>query len=250
MVTHRPSSEREVQAIVGGVVAQSFRNRGIGSELVEWSLTRATEKLRSAQAGLPRVIRAFAYDWQRELLLFFAKHEHTPARYYDEMLLPLDQPVAVAPRGFEIAAFTMDRSEDARVAANVGFVDHWGSTPMDEPTWKHWLSESTTRLELSYLAVCNDEVIGVLMSAHYPNDQRLHGRREGWIESLSTVREWRNRGVASALIASACNAFLDVGFTHAALGVDTKNPTGAAGLYSRTGFVVDRRQVECRLEVL
>ena len=171
-------------------------------------------------------------------------------RYYDEMLLPLDQQFVVEAHGFEIEIFSWDRGEEARVARNVSFTDHWGSVPVDAETWKHWMMEPTTRLEMSYSAVRDGAVIGVLVSAHYPEDETLHGRSEGWIESLSTVRDWRHRGVASALIASACNAYLDAGFTHAALGVDTENPTGATGLYSQTGFISDRRQVECRSEVL
>lgn len=250
MVTHRPSVERENQAVVNGVVAALYRTQGIGTELFEWGLSRATEKLRSAAPGLPRFIRVFAYDWQEDLLAFYAKHRLGPVRYYDEMVLPLGELAVVKAGDFDVEVFSLDRSDEARIAHNLSFADHWGSVPVDAESWKHWMMEATTRLEMTYLAVTGGTVIGVLVSEHYPEDERLRGRREGWIAALATVSGWRNRGVASALISTACNAYIDAGFTHAALGVDIENPTGATGLYSHLGFVSQRREVECRLAVV
>ena len=55
MVIYWPSTERENQATVNGVVAAPHRNQGIGTELFEWGLSRATEKLRSAEEDLSTV---------------------------------------------------------------------------------------------------------------------------------------------------------------------------------------------------
>jgi ribosomal protein S18 acetylase RimI-like enzyme len=250
VVTHRPSNVRQNNATVGGVVAAPYRDQGIGSELFLWGLNRATEKLRSADHDLPRNIRAFAYDWQDEPKSLFGKNGLNAVRYYDEMIKILQGPTGTETEGFDIVVFEERRSEAVLESLNAGFEDHWGSTPIDEATWQQWLQETTTRLDLSYLAIADDSVIGVLISAFYAGDEAMHGRREGWIESLSTIREWRNRGVASALIATACNAYIDEGLTHAALGVDTENPTGAAGLYRRAGFESERILVEYQREVV
>ena len=44
-------------------------------------------------------------------------------------------------------------------------------------------------------------------------------------------------------------AFLEDGLDHAALGVDTDNPTGAYGLYQRLGFLQRHRSVTHQLTI-
>ncbi|MGI8867321.1 MAG: GNAT family N-acetyltransferase [Mycobacteriales bacterium] len=53
---------------------------------------------------------------------------------------------------------------------------------------------------------------------------------------VGTAREWRGRGVASALIAASLQAARDNGIGIVSLGVDRENPTGAVGVYERMGF--------------
>ena len=50
------------------------------------------------------------------------------------------------------------------------------------------------------------------------------------------LREWRHRGIGSALIERSLRAFAAEGLTHAMLGVDTENQTGAVALYRALGF--------------
>ena len=53
---------------------------------------------------------------------------------------------------------------------------------------------------------------------------------------MSVRRPWRRRGLASALILSACVALRERGMTEAALGVDSESLSGALGMYERLGF--------------
>jgi mycothiol synthase len=55
--------------------------------------------------------------------------------------------------------------------------------------------------------------------------------------------------VASALLETSFNAFLDAGMTHSMLGVDSENPTGAFGLYEGLGYEVLHGSVISQLEV-
>ena len=69
------------------------------------------------------------------------------------------------------------------------------------------------------------------------------------IHNLGTLREWRKRGVASALITWSLHAFAQNGFTHAMLGVDADNPTSAAHLYRDLGFELERRSTTREVEL-
>ena len=91
--------------------------------------------------------------------------------------------------------------------------------------------------------------MAICLNHAYPEDDELTGRREAWIESLGTVRDWRRRGVASALIAASLATFAADGFTHALLGVDSDNPTGAAHLYRALGFERQRRSITHQIEI-
>lgn len=106
-----------------------------------------------------------------------------------------------------------------------------------------------TRLDVSVMAFAGAELVGISLNDHYPDDEEVTGRRDGWIQSIGVLRSWRGRGVASALIAASLRAFADAGFTHAMLGVDTDSPSAAPRLYRRLGFATVHRSVTFEREV-
>ena len=173
-----------------------------------------------------------------------------PVRYGAELLRDLDDlPTVPDPEGVAIVAWDPARSEAARVATNDAFADHWGSTPRDAAAWQHVLESHGNRPDLSFLATAGDRVVGVCRNAHFPSDEAVTGRREGWIGAVSVVRHFRRRGIASALVARSLRAFRDAGFTHSILGVDSENPTGAYRIYERLGYRPLYRTVTHQLEV-
>ena len=88
------------------------------------------------------------------------------------------------------------------------------------------------------IAWAGDTVVGQVKS--YINQRRNaeRGYRRGYAEYISTHREWRNRGIAGALLAMSLREIRDRGMTEAALGVDTNNPGGAFQLYTGLGFML------------
>jgi ribosomal protein S18 acetylase RimI-like enzyme len=88
-----------------------------------------------------------------------------------------------------------------------------------------------------------------LVSARYEADDELLGRRDAWIDILSTLRAWRGRGVGSALIIEALHAYRDADLTHASIGVDSDNPSGAARLYRALGFEPIQRTIAHQIEL-
>lgn len=238
-IYHRPSGEREERAFLFGGVSGRHRRAGIGTKLLGWQIERARALLDngSAPGALPRFVRAMTYDFQGETLALYARHGLEPVRWSDEMLRDLASlPEPFEPQGIELVPWVPARSEEARLATNAAFADHWGFTPRDAAAWAHEVAAFGKRLDLSWLALEAGRVVGVCRNAHFPADEAVTGRRDGWIDQVSVLRTHRGRGIASALLVRSLHAFRGAGLTHGMLGVDRDNPTGAYSLYERLGF--------------
>lgn len=116
------------------------------------------------------------------------------------------------------------------------FRDHWGYVEQGEADWERWLTSPHWDPSLWQVAWAGDRVVGQVRTYVDEAENRRLGIRRGWTEDISTARDWRGRGIASALICSSLESLRERGFTEAALGVDTENPTGAFRLYQGLGY--------------
>ncbi|HUO45935.1 MAG TPA: GNAT family N-acetyltransferase [Acidimicrobiia bacterium] len=249
-IWHRPSGEREERVYLLGAVDPDQRHRGIGTALFTWQRGRAEEKLGAVVGELPRYIRTQAYDFEESAIRLYERQGMAVVRYQDELLRPLTNlPPLPQVEGITIIPWDQTFSEQARRVNNDAFADHWGSTPRDQMAWEHDLAASGSRLDLSFLALDNEQVVGLTLNAHFPDDELVTGRLDGWIFQLSVARPHRGRGIASGLILSSLHAFEKAGFDHAALGVDSENLTGAYRLYGRLGFRRMTRSIVHQIEL-
>ncbi len=249
-VWYRPSTVREHRAYLFGGVDPEWRRRGVGTAVFAWQLQRARQLVTEAEPNLPRVVRTASWDWLEDAIALYERFGLEPVRYNDVLSRSLDEPIpATAIDGAEVVPWGEVDSEQVRKAHNEAFADHWGSTPIPRESWEHMGSASDFRPDLSFVALAEGDVVGYARNAVYPEDWETIGRKEGWVEQLGVRRSWRRRGVASTLLAASMNAFLEDGLDHAALGVDTDNPTGAYGLYQRLGFVPRHRSVTHQLTI-
>lgn len=244
-VSHRLSEGDFARALLGGGVATAHRGRGIGTELLAWAVTRAVTRLADAAQDLPAQLWCFAYQQQADRQDLLTAAGFGVERYFHEMLRPLtDQDRGPsAPDGVRIVPYSKELDRQVHAVEVEAFNDHWGSIPMSEELWATFMTAESTRLDLSYLAMVGDEVVGLSINAHYAADETVSGRREGWIDSLGTKRAWRKKGIATALLEKSFEAFEKEGFSHATLGVDSTSPTGAAELYSNVGFAPVRTEL-------
>ncbi len=251
-----PATVRLLRCYLFGAVAPDRRERGVGRALMSWSIERARERLRDAPAGLPTCIRAEAAETATATQRLFERCGMAPVRWFEELLRPLDDlPDLVAPDGVAVVPWPAADADGPLTDAallevrNASFEDHWGSTPTPPEGWHQQVRGFGGRPDLSRVAVelASGRPVGVCVNQRYEADDELVGRREGWIAILGTLREWRGRGVASALVASSLHAFAGAGLTHAAIGVDGDSPTGAARLYRQLGFVPTSRRITFEL---
>lgn len=67
-----------------------------------------------------------------------------------------------------------------------------------------------------------------------------HNRR-GWLKDLAVHEPARGAGLGTSLVRHGLHAYEQRGVERVGLKVDERNPTGAADLYAREGFIVDQR---------
>jgi ribosomal protein S18 acetylase RimI-like enzyme len=248
---HLPSDVREERCYVFGNVAPPFRQQGVGTELMRWAMGRAEQQLRSSGRSLPRFIRVDRLDHVVGAHALYRSMGMTPVRYHEELLRSLDDlPPVTVPVGARIVPWPVDRTDELRAVKNEAFADHWGSTPTSDEHWRQLTEGSFSRPDLSSAVLDeHDRIVALCLVTRFPEDDELLGRRDAWIDKLATVREWRGRGLASALVAHSLQMFRADGLTHASIGVDADNPTGAARLYKALGFCTQHRSTTSQLEV-
>ena len=248
---HLPSEIREERCYIFGAVDPELRGRGAGTALMRWGIDRATEQLWSSGRDLPRYVRADADARVVSAHHLFARMGMREVRYTDNLRRPLtDLPPAPALPGVRIVPWPVERSEEIRAAKNEAFADHWGSTPTSPHHWAQMTIGFGARLDLSFVALDDDDrVVAHCLNSRFEADDEVTGRREAWIDNLGTLREWRGRGIASALIAHSLHAFARDGLTDASISVDSENPTGAARLYRSLGFEPSARSITHEIEL-
>ena len=149
------------------------------------------------------------------------------------------------PAGYEFRPYHESMGSAVLDAHNRAFGgDHPNFTPWTETMWKQWVTGSHTfRPAMSVVVVPSgsEQVVGYVTTQEFEGYQQATGRREAYVGKVGTLREHRGRGIAAALLGRCLQTYADAGYDEASLHVDSQNPTGALGVYERTGFAVESR---------
>lgn len=233
-----PSETKEERCYVFGGVLPDFRKNGVGTALMTWAVKHGEQLLQSTGRTIPKFLRAQVSRLNESAAKLFAQFQLQPVRFEEDLIIDLDSIHAPQPAAnYSIIPWSNSRNAEAHSVKDLAFRDHWGSTPTSDENWEKLVTGSTARTEHSFFAVAPaDKIIGLLLTHRYESDDELLGKKIGWIDKLCTLSEFRNQAVAKNLIAHALAKYKAIGLTHAALTVDTQNPTGAHGLYSKLGF--------------
>jgi hypothetical protein len=66
------------------------RGTGVGRALLGWTIERASEQLRGSGNEVPKFIRVHRFDYLDSAHRLFRRMGFKPARYFDELIRPLD----------------------------------------------------------------------------------------------------------------------------------------------------------------
>jgi mycothiol synthase len=229
--------------LLDGAVLPEVRGRGIGRALHALLEERAATRTEALPDHQPVWLDSWAPDGNSAFVCLIEDAGYATVRHFFEMLKKdLGRAVEVdLPAGLELRPVVqadMRRIFDAEAEA---FQDHWGRRDWSDEIFAEHMADPDLDPTLWRVAWDGDEVAGVVSAFIISDENATLGLQRGWLDHVAVRRPWRRRGVAAALILSACVGLHERGMTEAALGVDSASLTGALGLYERLGFAVHRR---------
>ena len=240
-----PSETKEERCYIFGTTKPEFRGNGVGTAVLQWATEHGESLLRSTNRTIPKYLRSDMSTTNTTAGELFHSFNMNAVRWNEDLIIDLNEsPEVFVSPGYSVIPWDSARDEEARTVKNLAFMDHWGSTPTNKEGWEQLVHGSTAKLDQSFFALDqNEKIIGLLLSHRYESDDETLGKRIGWIDKLATLSEHRGKAVGKSLITHALSAYRRDGLTHAALDVDTENPTGAYGLYTAVGFSTFRGSV-------
>jgi len=224
-----------------GSVLPRWRGQGIGRRLLaEAQLAAARHAARRPEpAPATTTLRAFVGETDHDARRLLEHDGYGIARYAFSMVRPTlaDPPRVSLPEGIELRQATRAERLPIGRAMNEAFADHWGMAAYsDEDARAFFEHPLFGQVDAWQVAWDGDRPVGGVLGFVNEEENTLLGRRRGYTENIWTVREWRGRGIATALIGANLRFLAARGMTEAALMVDTQSLTGALGLYEKVGF--------------
>jgi ribosomal protein S18 acetylase RimI-like enzyme len=156
----------------------------------------------------------------------------TRRRTFWEMTGPVTDAARISP---SVPGLTITAPADPRVlhaVLNKALQGHWGFTPVSFDDWMEVLP-STPGYDPSlwYLAEIDGvAAAGMILSRRVQEDDALY------VQELATLEEFRRRGIASALLATAFQQAANENLSRLSLHVDSENSHDAPALYRNAGL--------------
>jgi mycothiol synthase len=209
---------------------------GLEAQLLDWVEARARTIAADHDAPDRRLDAEATDDTPRQQLL--VDRGFVPASRWGFMVRDLTAvPDCPLPDGLAIRPVAEDQLRAIWEAQADALRDDPDFVEQTDEDWERFRDEAGHGTELWQIAWDTDRVVGQVRTRPAASaDNERRGRRRAWTEDISTRREWRRRGVASALICASLHQLAALGYDEAALGADFDSPTRARQLYERLGY--------------
>jgi len=222
-----------------GFVDPAWRRCGIGGAMLTWNEQRLRE-IAMNHTAQQKVFRSWSDGEDDSNRALLEANGYTPITFGAEMARGIDGdlPEAPLPPGLEIRPVEQAHLRRIWEADAEAFRDHWGARQPSEADWEAFLDRPFTDITLWRVAWEGNRVVGQVRSFINTDENQEYGRLRGYTENISTIKEWRGKGVARALICESMRSLRERGMEEVGLGVHTENPTGAFHLYSSLGYQI------------
>ncbi|MFD5250590.1 GNAT family N-acetyltransferase [Amycolatopsis sp. NPDC058340] len=248
-IRYKPSAEEIHRVFLDGGVHPAYRRRGIGGALVDAGVAAAKVVHALHHPGAKLVVDVNRPERIAGLAELVRSRGFVPVRYFQRMEHSLTaSDVTALPDGFVVEPWSERNDEDFRTVRNAAYRDHWGAVPMPAELWRNKITNQTFQPEASFLLRRAGSAVGMLVTMWWEADTEATGVRDAHFMAIGTLREYRRRGVASALMGHALRAVAEQGYDRASLNVDSADPSGAFGVFEKAGFVPTMRYVRWALE--
>lgn len=236
-----------------GQIDPTHRGRGVGRALIVGAQA-ALEIVRNAAAdpaGTTAGVHSWLFAGNASAIALLEANGYRRLRYIVEMTRRLDEvPTIALPEGLTTRPVRPEDWLPIARALNAAMHDHRGWPDWNDDQLMDMLDHPTRgQHEMWQVAWEGDRVVGGVLGYIDEHENEVLQRQRGYTEGIFTVRDWRGRGVAGAMIARNLRLLRDRGMDEAALSVDTENPSGALGLYQRHGFREQDRLVIFRKDL-
>jgi len=218
-------------------VHPDYREGEIGVPLLRFAEARAQQAQSAQASGKPVVLYAQVGGANTLGRLLLEREGYRFARRFWQMQKVLDAPPPPPqwPEGITARAFVRHQDEDiVYEVRKEAYADMWRALSVPRDVYFYYMIEGDPHFDpaLWFLAQEGEDVVGIcLCSGIHNGDPQM-----GWVKSLAVRRQWRGRGVGTALLAHAFGEFYRRGKRIAGLHVDSASPTGATRLYERAGM--------------
>ncbi len=215
-------------------VRAASRGLGIGDALRRRIEGRALERTLAGKRVLVGQALSSVNEAGRALLL---RAGYADVRTYWRLVRQLDDeiPPATPPAGVIIRPFERERdAHETHRVIGAAFEDNIRRRPFESfEEWEaHEINRKAFDPSLWFVAEAEGHIVGAIVCPNYEG--------EGWIRQLGVARDWRGRGIGTALLLTAFTEFKRRGRRDSSLVVDSWNRTGAKRVYERLGMRSER----------
>lgn len=217
-----------------------WRTKGLRQAMLRENERRLREIAKEHLDDYTKIFEGRANFEENNWKTLLEEEGYRPFRHNLMMVRPnLDAiPNLPLPEGMEIRPV---RPEDLRTvlkAAEEAFREepNFAEELWTEEGFKYLTEWRAFRPEIWQVAWAGDEVAGAVLNMIDDEENRKFKRNWGYTMAIFVRRPYRNRGLASALIARSFEVLKREGVNEVALGVDHENPSGALRLYEKMGF--------------
>ena len=218
---------------------QEYRGLGFWQKMIRQNERRLREIADELPSLPQRFFQAWATDNQVEWISDLERTGYQVVRRFNNMLYRLGEvPNYPIPTDFEIRPVKPEHMRsiwEAQKEMNEGLFENVAEDWLDEK-YPIWLENPSHSPQFWQVAWDGDQLVGMVLARIDKKENEERNHKRGYTEHIYVRPRWRQRGLASALIARSLQVLKDQGMLEAELGVDSENESAAFNHYQRMGY--------------